>query len=234
MTKSISGNILPNNILLPAPFNPETVDENVLKAQYCQSLKAELALELNRSSLSEIVTFFEEKGDSFLIEMFTADPWQNVSNKGKSVLENVLEDMNFNLPEVTLRYLLTFYMDYSTQAQNTNMNMLHILARNCYHNKAVALLESVVAQNPQLLKERMILGDGLDMTPVEMAIRTSYNEKLINFLLTKYLESVGVVTATDKAKLLSHAQWLSGSGVYHTALMGKRLMERISTLPVAD
>lgn len=232
MTKTISTTgVLPNGVLVPHSFQPERMDENALKEQHCQTLKAELALELNRSNFKEIEALFEERGNDFLIEMFAVDPWQNVNNKGKSILENVLQEIKFNLPDDILRFLLNYYIDQSEQAKTTNMNLLHVLARNCFFcSKAMSMLESVVAQQPHLLKERMTLEAGLDMTPVEMTIRTSYNEKLMNYMLTKYQESVGVVTSADKEKLLSHAQWLSGSGVYHTALMGKRLMERIKAL----
>lgn len=111
------------------------------------------------------------------------------------------------------------------------MNLLHILARNCSSSKVVNTLKNAVIQYPNLLKDRMSLGEGLDMTPVEMTIRTSYNESLMNFMVTKYQENMGCLTSEDKNKLLSHAKWLSGSGIYSTALIGERLMERIKKLP---
>lgn len=97
----------------------------------------------------------------------------------------------------------------------------------------IALLKAAVERNPQLLNERMKLGEGLDMTPVEMTIRTSYNESLMNFMLSKYLKTF-VLTSEDKTKLLSHAKWLSDSTVDSTALMGERLIKKIENPPKAE
>lgn len=231
MTFSSDMRILPNGLVVPVTFEPSKIDEYALKEQNCQKLKAELMLELKRSNFTELKQLFKERGAEFLVEMSRIDPWQNVSNKGKSILENVLEEINFNLPDETLTYLLDYVVNHSEQAKATNMNLLHILARNCSFSKVVDTLKNAVVQYPDLLKGRMSLGEGLDMTPVEMTIRTSYNESLMNFMVTKYQESMGCLTTEDKSKLLSHAKWLSGSGIYSTSLIGERLMERIKKLP---
>jgi hypothetical protein len=231
MTFSSDMRILPNGLVVPVTFEPSKIDEYALKEQNCQKLKAELMLELKRSNFTELKQLFKERGAEFLIEMFRVDPWKNVSNKGRSILENVLEEINFNLPDEILTYLLNYVVNHSEQAKATNMNLLHMLARNCSSSKVVDTLKNAVVQYPDLLKDRMSLGEGLDMTPVEMTIRTSYNESLMNFMLTKYQESMGCLTTEDKSKLLSHAKWLSGSGIYSTALIGERLMERINKLP---
>lgn len=223
--------VLPNLMLVPASFDPSKVDEYELKEQNCQKLKTELTLELGRSNLTELKVLFEERGAEFLIEMFTVDPWQNVNNEGKSILENVLQEMQFNLPEETLIYLINYFIDNSEQAKATNMNFLHMLVRNCSSAKVISILKTAVEHNPQLLGARMRLAVNLEMTPVEMTIRTSYDESLMNYMLTKYQESVGCLTSEDKIKLLSHARWLSDSGIYSTALIGKRLMKRIKALP---
>lgn len=222
---------LPNGMLVRASFDPLKVDENALKEENCQKLKAELTVELKRSNFTEVKALFEERGSEFLIEMFAVNPWQNVNNKGKSILENVLLEIQFNLPEETLVYLLNYFIDNSEQAKTTNMNFLHVLARNCSSAKVISLFKAAVEHNPQLLGARMRLGDGLDMTPLEMTIRTSYNESLMNYMLTKYQESIGSLTSEDKSKLLLHARWLSDSGIYSTALIGEQLMERIKALP---
>lgn len=223
---------LPDDAVVPSFFNPSKVDEYQLKADQCQKLKNELILELKRSNLTEFKELLEKRGNEFLTEMFSIDPWENVENKNKSILEFVLKEMNFNFPDEILLLAFNYYVAHSEQAKTTNMNLLHVLARNCgSSSNLVNLLKRTTEERPDLLKARMKLNDNLDMTPVEMVIRTSYNEGIMNFMLTKYLENVGSIASDDKNKLLFHAKWLSDAGIYSTELIGERLITRIEMLP---
>ncbi|MBX9744455.1 MAG: hypothetical protein K2X08_04515 [Chlamydiales bacterium] len=189
-------------------------------------MKQELVVELKRSIFSEIKNLFELRGAEFITEMVSVDPWQMVSNKGRSILENALAEVRFQVSLEMGVYLLGFYTTHSEQAQSMNMTPLHIAARNCSDfDNAVNLLKILVEAKPEWLAVRMTL-DGLDMTPVEMVIRTSYREDLMNFMITKYQEKFEI-SLEEKNKLLAHAKWLSGSGIYSTALIGVRLIERI-------
>lgn len=228
----ISGmQVLANGVLLPSSFDPSQIEEYQLKASQCQKLKDELLLEFKRSNLIELKELFEKRGKEFLTEMFYADPWKNISYKNKSIFEVALEEMKYNFSEEYLLLVLNYYVAHSEQAKNTNMNLLHVLVRNCSFPNTMNLLKKVVEEHPSMLEDRMNLSNNLDMTPVEMAIRTSYDEKLMNFMLTNYCKRCGILSSENKAKLLSHAEWLSGSGVYSTSLIGEKLMKRIKDLP---
>lgn len=119
MTFSSDMRILPNGLIVPATFEPTKIDEYALKEQNCQKLKEELTLELKRSNFTELKQLLKERGSEFLVEMFRVDPWQNVSNKGKSILENVLEEINFNLSDEILTYFLDYVVNHSEQAKAT-------------------------------------------------------------------------------------------------------------------
>ena len=71
----------------------------------------------------------------------------------------------------------------------------------------------------------------LEMNPVEMAIRASFDKGVMNLMLDKYMKHVGSISKADKNKLLAHAKWLSESGIYNTAQMGEDMIKRILTLP---
>jgi hypothetical protein len=116
------------------------------------------------------------------------------------------------------------------------MNSLHVLARNCiYSGNVINILKNVAEKRPELLNVRMVTGnEDLNMTPVEMVIRTSYNEDLMVYMLEKYQgQFEDNITLNDQQKLLRHAAWLTGSGISSTSLMGQRIVEQIKLLSIA-
>jgi|GEM_PF-6759887 len=194
-------------------------------------LKEELTEVLKNSSFSDVQTLFLERGEEFIAEMKTLSHWDNVSNRRRSILENALQKIGFEVPDETVIFLIEYYVDHSEQARLTNMNLLHVLAKNSGIDRVDALLKSLAEEKPEWLRTRMNLGANLDMTPVEMIIRSSYRENLMNFMITKYVEKFGL-TSEDKASLLSHAQSHLGSGMMSNFLMGSRLVEKIQNIPV--
>lgn len=234
MTSSFSSvtRILPNGTLVPITFNPLKIDDYVVEEQRCLTLKEELIVELNRLNLTELEDFFKNRGNEFLTPMFYVDPWKKINNKNKSILEDALEAISFNISSEKLLFLFKYLLENSEQIKKTKMNVLHLLVQNACSSLVRNLLINTMTQQPELLKARMQLNDDeLDMTPVELAIRISYNSDLMNLMLTKYIDHEGPLTTNDKNKLLSHAKWLSESGVYTTSLIGEKLFERINRLP---
>ena len=212
-------------------FETTRLSELQLRADRCLQLKNELVIDLKRSSKDDIKGILEARGGELLCDMFYLDPWDNVQNRGKSIIESALEEINYNVQEEILINLLNYYVENSAQAKEINMNMLHVLARNAHSsNKVIDLLEKISLKNPEMLNQRMSLSNGYDMNPVEMAIRTSYNENLMNFMLDVHCIN-NKLSPEDKHKLYRHADWLSKGGISTTAQIGERLKKRISSLP---
>jgi hypothetical protein len=231
--------VLPNGNLIPAFCDPSKLNERQEKAQKCTELKNELTMELKRSTPAEIKKLFEERGHEFIVDMVNFDPWDDVSDKGKSIMEKAMGEIQFNLPPITLLYLFDYYSSRSEQGKRLNMNPLHVFARNYGSYSSLwtrgkvetdPVILHMISFNPEWLKQRMTIED-LDMNPVDMAIRTSYRSDLMDFLLKKYQEH-WPITQEVKDKLFSSAEWLSESGIYNTAEIGRDLMKKIEQIQV--
>ena len=204
------------------------MNEHESKVAECQKLKEELFTEFNRSNLQQISELFENRGTEFLTKMSYSDPWEHCS-KNQSILETVLRQTKFNLPKETISYLFNFYLANAKDAVDNNMTILHLLVRN-YHSpqdQIAELLHETINVSPELLQARMKIGENESMTPIEMAIETSYDETLIDLMLTKARDNLGQLSFEDKTKLLASAKWLSESGVWSTAQMGERVIGKI-------
>lgn len=218
---------------MPPSYDPSKDKENTEKERKCKELKSELQATLNQLSFDEVLCLFEERGSEFVSDMWFANPWEVADNKGRSILEAALGEIEFNLSDDILLYLLHYLIEHSEQAKATHMNLLHILARsNSNSLNLVSLAKKIIPENPALLTARITpLGEGLDMTPAEMAIRAVNNPALMYELVNQYVAHVGVLPLEDKTKLLSHAEWLSGSAMYKTREVAKALIEHIKKFP---
>jgi hypothetical protein len=223
---------LSNGTFVPINFDLDNIEEYQLKEKKCKQLKKELSLELQNTTLTKIKELFEKKGHEYIVDMFKVDPWQNVNIINKSILEFSLEKVNFQVSHDIMVFLIEYFIKHSEQAKSTNMNPLHVLARNCcFSDHFITLLKTMVEKHPEWLKDRMNVSEDLDMNPVEMAIRTSHNQELINLMITKYQETFGF-TLEDKNKLLLQANWLRNSGACRDSSIGKRIVQQVETLPI--
>ncbi|MEI8124334.1 MAG: hypothetical protein WCG42_01105 [Parachlamydiaceae bacterium] len=148
------------------------------------------------------------------------------------MLETAMEEVQDRLSDDKILILLSYYTTHSELAKDVNMNLLHMLARNCHgSDRFASLLLKMSDVYPKMLTERMTLPGNLELTPTEMTIYTSYNEELMIAMVNKYYENCGGLNMENRQKLLFSAQWLSGSGACWTALKGRNLVAYIERLP---
>lgn len=88
------------------------------------------------------------------------------------------------------------------------MTILHLLVRSfsssCYiadNTILTNLLNETIDSSPELLQAKMKIGNARSMTPIEMTIRTSYDETLIDLMLTKTRDILGKLSFEDKNRL---------------------------------
>lgn len=228
MFSSASLQILPNGAFIPASFDLSKISEYKSKVARCQKLEKELFNQLIRSNFNQISELFENRGTDFLTRMSFSDVWLDASIN-RSILEVAIQQAKFNLSKEIISHLFNFYVANAKDAIHTNMTILHLLVRN-YHSpkdQITELLHETINASPELLQARMKVGGNRSMTPIEMAIETSYDEELIDLMLTKARDTLGELSSEDKTKLLASAKWLSESGVWSTAQMGKQAIGKI-------
>lgn len=229
MVPSASLQILPNGAFIPASFDLSKISEYKSKVARCQKLENELFNQLIRSNFNQISELFENRGTDFLTRMSFSDLWLDASIN-RSILEVAIQQAKFNLSKEIISHLFNFYVANAKDAVHTNMTILHLLVRN-YHSpkgQIAELLHETIKASPELLQARMKIGENKSMTPIEMAIEISYDEKLIDLMLTKARDTLGELSSEDRTKLLASAEWLSNSGVATTARMGRRVIEKIN------
>jgi hypothetical protein len=195
--------------------------EATLPGVYRHTLKNELLEKLKTFSSEEVKVLFEERGLEFIFD----------GDYRSSVLELALVEIDFALPNESLLFLFKYYIEHSQKAKATGMNMLHLIAKNGGHfSQLESLTLSIVQKNPELLTKRMEFGH-LHLTPSELAMRTSYNEQCIVFMIIQLQEKCGL-TAEDKERILSHASWLSSSIDDENRQMSERIVKLLEELSV--
>lgn len=207
------------------------------KNQEQATLKSkELYHYLETFPLEQLKVLFARKGHEFDArrEYLFLDFWDSI-DKDDTILQDALKDplLADKLPLETRKFLLDFCAT-SLRAQVLGLNPIHIFieCKMFQQEKGKELLQQLIQENPHYLRQRDKV-DGLNMNPLEMAIRRSYNKKLMNNLLNEYEERFGF-TINEKNRLLSHAQWLSKSGICNTALIGKEMWKQIEQMPIKN
>lgn len=229
MLPSPSLQILPNGAFIPGSFDLSKFSEYKSKVARCQKLEKELFNQLIRSNFNQISELFENRGTDFVTRMSFSDIWLDTTIN-QSILEVAIQQAKFKLSKKIISHLFNFYVANAKDAVDTNMTILHLLVRN-YHSpedQINELLHETIKASPELLQARMKIGKNKSMTPIEMAIELSYDEKLIGLMLTKARDTLGELSFEDRTKLLASAEWLSKSGVPTTAQMGRRVIEKIN------
>lgn len=222
--------VLPNGILLPGHFDVSKINEYENKYEICDTLKKEISKIFENSNFNEMKEFINNRGSEFLIPMTDLNPWTSNLN---SIYETALVESKRRWSEEELLFIFNYYIENSEEAKVTKINLLHMLVRTELNPRSLknTLIKKTLEINPELLKERLVLDKGLDMTPAEMAIRTSYNESLMFYLLDESKKLLKDFSNEEKEKLLFHARWLLKGGVQDTVSMGERLIEHIQNLP---
>lgn len=204
----------------------------VLAAERCQDLKSELVTELGRLNFDEIKALFEQRGAEFIAYYLTGNLEIDFNNIRKSILENVLEEMRYDLPFKSLMFVLNYLCDHSARCKKENMNPLHILAISCYGSpKVKETLKRTAYEHPELLNGQMISSLGFQ-TPIEIVIGCTYDEKLMHFLIDTYQNYKGRIPLDEKKNLLQKTKMLADRDYSpNSAVIGRRLIERINQIP---
>lgn len=228
MLRSPSLQILPNGAFIPSSFDLSKFSEYKSKVARCQKLEEELFKKLIRSNFQEISVFFKDRGTEFLTKMSFDDILLDES-RNESILEVAIQQAKFNLSKKIISYLFNFYVANAKDAVDNNMTILHLLVRNYDSPKdqITELLHETINACPELLQATMKMDGNENMNPIEMAIVTSYDETLIDLMLTKARDTLGQLSSEDKTKLLGRAKALSQSGVSTIAQMGNRVIKKI-------
>ena len=136
-----------------AKLNPHLLMRHspALKTPSSNNSVNELVKLFKKNTVSETQEFLEKRGKEFLVEMTGSNCLQTLGYKYKSILEVALTRMpsRENIDEIDL-LVLKYYVDHSQQAKETNMNLLHVLARNGKYD----LIDSQATLHPEMLTER--------------------------------------------------------------------------------
>jgi hypothetical protein len=153
-------------------------------------LKSELTYILANSSIYNVMTLFENRGHEFL----------EVMENKKSILENILDERGESYPHLILSFLFKYISTHSEQAKALGMNSLHVMVSSHYSYKDPinTLIRDYIKSFPDGLNTR--LKGKEDLTPVELAIKTSKDINFIEYMITQYAQRV-VYTKEDREKL---------------------------------
>lgn len=223
--------LLSNGVLLPGHFDISKINDDMKKYDLCETLKKELSEVFMNPDFNEIKKFINKKGTLFMIPMIDPNPW---TSNLMTIYETALTSTKRRWSEEELLFIFNYYLQNSEEAHVTKINLLHLLVRtqlSISDDLRIKIIKNAIEKNPELLKQRLVLNEGLDMTPAEMAIRTSYNKALMHYLLGETTKHIGHFSEEEKKKLISHASWLLRSGMQCNVSLGKHMIKIIKELP---
>ncbi|WP_059360252.1 hypothetical protein [Parachlamydia acanthamoebae] len=181
----------------------------IKQAIKCLELQKELMTVFARNSFQEIRDLFERRGDEFVVKM---ESLKDEDHDDRSIMENAMVATEKVLSVEIIEYLIKYYIQASNQT--SDLNFLHIILRNCSSSERLReIAKQIVERDPRQLQPLCSFGDCGRVNAVELAVRVSFDENLIKYLIQKYQQAF-VLEKDEIKKILKHVDSLSTHRAY--------------------